>query len=56
MTDRGTWVVLCLKIVLWMGTALITLLSAMDKIPEWLIAFPAAPFVFFAIRRIVRSV
>jgi len=56
MTDRGTWVVLCLKIVLWTGTAAISLLSALHKIPEWLIVFPAAPFLFFAIRRILRGI
>jgi hypothetical protein len=55
MMDKGSWVVLTLKIVLITGAAAIILLSLLNKIPEWLIFFPAAPFVFFALRRMVRG-
>lgn len=55
MMDKGSWTVLSLKIILGAGTALIAILAIRDKIPEWLILFPAAPYVFFAIKRMVRK-
>jgi hypothetical protein len=55
MMDKGSWAVLSLKIVLVAGAVIISLLSIFNKIPEWLIVFPAAPFVFLAIKRIMRE-
>jgi hypothetical protein len=50
--DRGTWIVIILKTVLWTGAGIISYLSLIHKIPAWLILFPAAPLAFFAIRKI----
>jgi hypothetical protein len=55
MMDKGSWTVLWLKFVLVAGSAVTVLLSILNKIPEWLIVFPAAPFVFFALRRIFKG-
>jgi hypothetical protein len=53
MMDKGSWTVLSLKVILAAGTVIIGLLAILNKIPEWLIIFPAAPYVFFAVKRMV---
>jgi hypothetical protein len=52
--DKGSWTVLSLKVILGAGTALVVLLAILNKIPAWLVLFPVAPYIFFAIRQIIK--